>query len=80
MKARHPGRFVLFLMGHSLLSVRADNHVTLPGSFGMLTLSLFPLETQCEKLSHVERLHVGAEGPAELGPGAKHMNEDVSFF
>ena len=68
-------------MGHSLLSVRADDHVTLPGSFGMLTLSLFPLKTHSVRSSsHMERPHVGAAGPAELSSGAKHMNEEVSFF
>lgn len=80
-KTSHTEQFVSFLTVHSLLSVRAGhkNHLTLPGSFGMSTLILFPLETHIVRSSsHMERLHGGTSGSAEPSPGAKHINEEAS--
>lgn len=49
----------------------------LSDSFGMLTLSLFPLETHVVKSSsHMKRSQVAAVISAEPSPGAKHNEDD----
>lgn len=81
MEGRHTEQFVFFLMGQSLLSFQAviKSHAALPGSFGMLTPSLYPLETHVVRSSsHMKQPHVGNAVPAEHSPAAKHINEEAS--